>query len=195
MNEKISIDIFKYSFKSKLKAGILFILFSLGVFFSLNFFAISNQPDFFSTFDPSLKEKTILIVDIIFPISVISLIVAGLYLYEFFCMVRLEDNKLLVKQMPFCKRVTIDIDNIIDIKSYKFLLVSIIKDTQKNKIFFFPSIEKYNLLMNKIIDMVNNKETETKKKTYVNESDSVIVEPETFITDTPDNSEESDKLE
>ncbi len=156
------INIYKYPISSIVKVSLLLILFSLGIFFSLNFFAISNQPDFFSTFDPSLKEKTILIVNIIFPISMISLIVAGLYLYEFLCSIRLQDDKL-VKRMPFSKEIKIDIDNIIDIKSYKFILLSLIKDKQ-NKIFFFPSLNDYRSLMKVLIDKVNTSNEETSHK-------------------------------
>ncbi len=148
------INTYKYPISSILKVSLLLIIFSLGIFFSLNFFAISNQSDFFSTFDPSLKEKTILIVNIIFPISVISLIVAGLYLYEFLCSIRLENDKL-IKRMPFSKEIKIDVNDIINIKSYKFILLSQIEGNQ-NKIYFFPSLNKYRSLMKKLIDKVNN---------------------------------------
>lgn len=159
-------EIYNYKLWSKVKIFISFVVFLIGLLFSLNFYAESNLPDGSKSYDFNFEEKNLIVTFFLLPISVLSLIVSIIYANEYLSTFEVTNNYIKKKKF-FGSFIIINLTELQDLISHKLVLYTKIIDNNGISMNIIPSLKNYNIL----ITFLYNKFTDEKEKQIIENKD------------------------
>ncbi len=144
---------YRYPLNKIILIILLLLIFIIGLFFCLNFISNSQMPNNSNIFNSDYSNKSLLVTYLLLPVCIISVIAGLFYLYQYLSMVKITSD-YIIKNRFLSTEIKIKLDNINEIKLFRFILLLFIVSKSGKIIILLPSIDNYNeivtILMNRV---------------------------------------------